>query len=281
MLGIGGGSANQRQAITLPPPSWSSQHHSTQGMGANIESSQQSSQEKDVTPLNVPVLGADIIAEQFRDKPKPPAAPVASDNQATPTTHPPDGPFNFPQQRPFDEQGRRPPENMNFHLPDRERGGMPLQGPPPPPPPENFRHPPPDQREWHSRGPPPGREFVRPEFRGPPPPGEFNRPSPYSWQRSATNFRERRPSYEEHRFPPLEHANPYVYRRPEPEPQRDPRDQHRPDWREGPPPPRRQPTWEEGRGPPHQQPPPMREEFPGRGGTGGPGGPGGMPGPRR
>ena len=280
MLGIGSGTANQREAITLPPPSWSSQHLSSHGVRVKDESSQQANQ-KDATPLNVPVLGADIIAEQFRDKPKPPAAPVAPDNQTTPTTHPPDGPFNFPLQRPFDVQGQPPPESMNFHHPDQERGGIPLQGPPPP---EHFRHPPPDQREWHNRGPPPGRELVRPEFRGPPPPSEFNRPSPYSWQRSASNnMRERRPSYDEHRFPPPEHANPYVYRRPEPEPQRDPRDQHRPDWREGPPPPRRQPPWEEGQIPPSQQPPPMREEFPGRGGPGSSGGPGpgGMLAPRR
>ena len=263
--GGGGGPSNQRDAITLPPPSWNSQR--TNSSDKLDMSSQQSSQDsKEAAQFNVPVLGADIIAEQFGDKPKP--GPVAPGNQGTPT-HPTDSPqFGFPPpQRPFDEQGRPPPEKMGFHRPDHDRGGMPQHGPPPP---DQFRHPPLDQRDWHGRGPPPGREFGRPEFRGPPPPGEFNRPSPYSWQRSgAANFRERRPSYDEHRFPPQEHANPYVYRRPEPELQRDPRDPRRPDWREGPrPPPRQQQPWDEGRGPPpppHARGPPMREEFPERG----------------
>ena len=238
---------------------------------------------KDATAqFNVPVLGADIIAEQFRDKPKP--GPVAPGNQGTPT-HPTDSPqFGFPPQpRPFDKQGRPLPEgNMPFQRPDHDRGGMPPRGGPPTP--DQFRLPRQDQREWQGRGPPlPGREFVRPEFRGPPPPGsEFNRPSPYSWQRSgAANFRERRPSYEEQHFPPQEHANPYVYRRPEGEMQRDPRDPRRPEWREGPHPvPRQGQPWEKGHGaggpppppppPPHARGPPMREEFPERG-----------PGPRR
>ena len=266
----------KRDAINLPPPSWSSQQ--VTGLKGQDITLQQDS--KDTTAqLNVPVLGADIIAEQFGDKPKP--GPVPPGNQGTPT-HPTDSPqFGFPpQQRLFDEQGHPPPENMSFQRPDHDRGGMPPHGGPPPP--DHFRHPPQDQREWQGRGgppPPPGREFVRPEFRGPPPPGgEFNRPSPYSWQRSgASGFRERRPSYEEHRFPPQERANPFVYRRPEAEMQRDPRDPRRSDWREGPHlPPRRGQPWEEGHSggggpppppapPPHARGPPMREEFPDRG----------------
>ena len=267
---IGGGASVQRDAITLPPPSWSSQK--PVGHGEQGSSSQQPDQDKEATPLNVPVLGADIIAEQFA---KSSAPTVAPGNQATPTSLPSDSPFNLPPKRPFDEQGFPPPESMNFHRPDQ---GLLSQGPPPPPPPEQFRHPPPDQREWPGRGPPPppGRDIVRPEFRGPPPPGEFNRPSPYSWQRSAANFRERRPSYEEQRFPPQEHGNPYVYRRPEPEQQRDPRDPRRPDWREGPTPPTRQGPWDEGHGPPPPHPrPPMREEFPDRGVPARPGAPSG------
>ena len=253
----------KRDAITLPPPSWSSQHLG--GVKDQDLSSQLDG--KGTAQLNVPVLGADIIAEQFGDKPKP--TPVAPGNQGTPT-HAINSPqFSFPpHQRPFDEQGRPPHEIMGLQRPDRDRGGPPPLGGPPPP--EHFRHPPPDQRDWPGRGPaPPGRELGRPEFRGPPPPGEFNRPSPYSWQRSgAGNVRERRPSYDEHRFPPHEHANPYVYRRPEPElQQRDPRDPRRPDWREGPhPPPRRQPPWEDGHGgPPHARGPPMRDDFQDRG----------------
>ena len=265
----GGGPSTKHDAIHLPPPSWSSQ------LGPGLKGQDTSAQQdsKDTTAkLNVPVLGADIIAEQFGDKPK--AGPVPPGSQGTPT-HPTSPQFGFPPQRLFDEQGRPPPpENMSFQRSDHNRGGMPPQGGPPPP--DHFRHPPQDQqREWQGRGPPPpGREFIRPEFRGGPPPGpagEFNRPSPYSWQRSvAGSFRERRPSHEEHRFPPQE--NPYVYRRPEAEMQRgDPRDPRRPDWREGPhPPPRRGQPWEEGHGgsgggpppPPHARGPPMREDFP-------------------
>lgn len=274
----GGGSSMKHDAINLPPPSWRSQQNS--GLkGQDVTSSQQDNEDS-TTQLNVPVLGADIIAEQFGDKPKPGHVPPGS--QATPT-HPTNSPqFGFPPpQRLFDEQGRPPPsENMNFQRLDHDRGGIPPHGGPPPP--DHFRRPPQDQqREWQGRGPPPpppGREFVRPEFRGPPGPGpgpggEFGRPSPYSWQRSiATSHRERRPSYEEHRFPPQE--NPYVYRRPEgADMQRDPRD---PRWREGPhPPPRRGQPWEESGGPPPPHPPappharggpPIREEFPdGRG----------------
>ena len=270
-LHLGGGATNQRDAITLPPPSWSSQRQLS-AIKVEQDTSQQTAEGKADTPLNVPVLGADIIAEQFGDKPKVPTAPVAPGNQATPTSVPSDSPFSMPpQRRPFDEQGHPPPDNMNFPHPNMERVGISLQGAPPPPP-DQFRHPPPDQREWHGRGPPPpGREFVRPEFRGPPT-SEFNRSSPYSWQRNApSTFRERRPSYDEHRFPPQDHANPYVYRRPEPEQQRDPRDPRRPDWREGPAPPRRQQPWDEGQGaPPHSRPAPMREEFPERAGPGAP-----------
>ena len=268
-IGGGGGElSTKHDAITLPPPSWSSRQIPG-SKGPDITLQQDS---KDATAqLNVPVLGADIIAEQFGDKPK--LGPVTPGNQET-STHPTDSPqFGFPpQQRPFDDQGHPPPES--FQRPDHDRGGMPPRGGPPPL--NQFRLPPQDQREWQGRGPPlPGREFARPEFRGPPPPGgEFNRPSPYSWQRSgAANFRERRPSYEDQHFPPQEHANPYVYRRPEGEMQRDPRDPRRPDWREGPhPPPRRGQPWEEGLGgppppapPPHARGPPMREEFPDRG----------------
>ena len=254
---------NQRDAITLPPPTWSSQFRAIKV--EEDSSKQQPSQDKDRPPLNVPVLGADIIAEQFGDKPKLPTAPAPEAEQTTPTAG---SPFSLPMKRVFDDQGRPPPD---FRPPELNRGGMPPPIPPHPMP-GQFRHPPLDQMEWR---PPPRREFIRPEFRGPPPPGEFNRPSPYSWQRTTTNFRERRPSYEDHRLPPQELSNPYVYRRPEPEPQRDPRDPRRPDWKEGPPPPQQQqrqhPPWEDGPPPPpHSRPnPPMREEFPDRLGPGG------------
>lgn len=256
---LGGGAPHQRDAITLPPPAWSS-HYRAVKVGEDPSSLKQTAgQDKDKAPLNVPVLGADIIAEQFGDKPKLPTAAVAHGDLTTPTAN---SPFNLHMQRPFDDQGR--PPAPDFRHPEPGRGGILPPGPPHPLP-GPFRHPPPDQLEWR---PPPRRDFIRPVFGGPPPPGEFNRPSPYSWQRSAANLRERRPSYEDHRMPPQEMANPYVYRRPEVEPQRDPR---RPDWREGPPQPRQQPPWEQDHAPPHSRPaPPMREEFPDRPGPGGP-----------
>lgn len=104
--------------------------------------------------------------------------------------------------------------------------------------------------EWNPRlGPPPsrmpGRDYNWPENRPPPPTGDFNRPSPFSWQRS-DHFGD---------FPP---QNPFVYRRPENEPQRDPRlsagDPRRaaqaPPLMRGPPP-----------GPHHDHPPGEGEEF--------------------
>ena len=171
--------------ITHPPPSWYSQQI-TGSKGQDIALQQSSQKGKDtIAQLDVPVLGADIIAKQFGDKPKP--GHVAPSNQGTPT-HPTDSTkFGFPpQRRPFNEQGHPPPENQH---PDHDRRGMPPHSGPPPY--DHFGCPLPYQREWQGKGPPPGREFGHPEFQClPPPGGEFNQPSPYSWQRSRPPMKE-------------------------------------------------------------------------------------------
>ena len=218
---------NSGDAITLPPPQTSKnwQRQAPEGTTASNNSVQKdSSLNMDIG--GIPVLGADIIAEQFGDSVKKPSVANLG-NQ--PQNQPPSvAPPNL-NQRPFDSGGRgdKPP----FLAPHEQAG---VRGPPPVPspgerippqqqgPPNRFRHPSDHGREWM------GGDFGRPGPGDFPPlrrPGEFGergRPGPFSWQR--VDYRERRPSYEEERrFPPeLPPHNPYVYRRADNEP-RDPR----------------------------------------------------------
>ena len=220
-------SSNSGDAITLPPPQTSKnwQRQVPEGSTANSNSVQKDNSLN--MDIGIPVLGADIIAEQFGDSVK--KTPIANLGSQPPNQPPSVAPPTL-NQRSFDSGGRgdKPP----FLVPHEQAG---MRGPPPsvpspgdriPPqqqgPPNRFRHPSDHGREWM------GGDFGRPgpgEFPPPRRPGEFGergRPGPFSWQR--VDYRERRPSFEDERRFPLEPPphNPYVYRRADNEP-RDPR----------------------------------------------------------
>ena len=215
-----GGGPNS--AITLPPPSWAVSNQTAVQSGAAAGGTED--ENRAAVKVEVPVLGADIIAETFGSVAgiKPP--PQSSNFPPQPPPFPSEGPGRrFPPFRPFEDTNRPPLVGGGVPPPEHDE-----RGPPAPPnrpmiqeplPPDQFRDP---QRDWQERG-----DFARPEF-GRPHPGEFSRPnsSPFSWQRSDYNH-ERRSSFEgDHRhFPPHEPPyNPYVYRRPDSEQdQRDPR----------------------------------------------------------